>query len=78
MLLLGATPPTGSTEAEKAASGIRRLKTPYPSSMRDKRESGLNLLYLQQISNIDIQNVAQMFIRMYAQKMFKKSALFED
>ena len=46
--------------------------------MRDKRESGLNLLYLQQISNIDIQNVAQMFIRMYAQKMFKKSALFED
>ena len=39
--------------------------------MCDKRESGLNLLYPQQISNIDIQNVAQMFIRMYAQKCLR-------
>ena len=46
--------------------------------MGDKKESDLNLLHLQQILNIDIQNAAQMFIRKYPQKMFKKSVLFED
>ena len=78
LLILGATSPIGSTEAERAASGIRRLKTPYQSAMGVKRESDLNLLHLQRISNIDIQSVAQMFIRKYPQKMFKKSVLLED
>ena len=38
LLTLGATSPIGSNEAERAASGIRRLKTPYRSTMGDKRE----------------------------------------
>ena len=65
LLILGATSPIGSTEAERAASGIRRLKTPYQTTMGDKRESDLNLLHLQRISNIDIQSVTKMFIRKY-------------
>ena len=78
LLILGATSLIESTEAEKAASGIRRLKTPYRSTMGDKRKSDLNLLHLQPISNIDIQSVTQMFIRKYPRKMLKKSVLFED
>ena len=49
LLILGASSPTGSTEAERAASGIRRLKTPCQSTIGDKRESDLNLFHLQQI-----------------------------
>ena len=65
LLILGATSPIGSTKAERTASGIRRLKTPYQTTMGDKRESDLNLLHLQRISHIDIQSVAKMFIRKY-------------
>ena len=68
LLILGANSLFGSTEAERAASDIRRLKTPYQSTVGDKRESDLNLLHLQRISNIDIQSVAQMFIRKHLHK----------
>ena len=47
-----------STKVERAASGIRRLKTPYWSTMGDKKESDLNLSHIQWVSNIDIQSVA--------------------
>ena len=63
LLIFGATSPIWSTEAERAASVIRRLKTPYWSTIGDKREIDLNLLQLQRISNTDIQSVVQMFIR---------------
>ena len=78
LLILGATSSIGSAEGERTTSGIRRLKTPYQSTMGDQRESDLNLLHLQQILNIDIQSAVQMFIRKYPQEMFKKSVLFED
>ena len=78
LLLLRATSPLESTEAGRAASGVRRLKTPYRSKMGDKRESDLNLLHLQLISNMAIQSVDQIFIRMYPRKMLKKSVLFEE
>ena len=55
LLILGATSPIESSKAERAASGIRRIKPPYRVTMGDKRESDLNLLNLQRISNIDIQ-----------------------
>ena len=71
LLTLGATSLIGSTEAERVASGKRRLKTPYQSTMGDKRENDLNLFHLQRISNIDIQSVAQMFIRKYPQKCLR-------
>ena len=71
LLILGATSPIRSTKAERAAPGMRRLKTPYRSTIYDKRESGLNLLHLQQISNFDIQSVAQMFIRKIPKFFFR-------
>ena len=45
LLLLWATSPVESTEAGRAASGVRRLKAPYRSKMGDRRESDLNLLH---------------------------------
>ena len=77
LLILEINSTIRSTEDERAASGIRRLKIAYQKTMCDKRESDLNLLHLQRISNIDIQSVAQMFIRKYPRKMFKKFVLFE-
>ena len=65
MLTLGVTSPIGSSEAKRAALGIRKLKTPYESTMGDNRKSNLILMYLQQISNIDIKSVTQMFTRRY-------------
>ena len=79
LLVLGANPHIGSTEAERAASGITRLKIQYRSTIGNKRESDLNLFHLLWISNINIQRVAQMFIRKYPpQKCSKKSVLFEE
>ena len=49
LLAIGCISPIGSTEAERAASGVRRLKTPYHAAIGDKRESGLNFLQLQHI-----------------------------
>ena len=46
VLAIGRISPIGSTEAERAASGVRRLKTPYRATMGDKRESDLNFLQL--------------------------------
>ena len=71
LLILGVTSSTGSTETENTASWIRWLNTPYQSTIGDKRESDLNVLPLQRISNI--QSVAQIFIKKYSWKMFKKS-----
>ena len=38
LLILRATSPVGSTEPERTPSRIRRLKTPYRSTMGDKRQ----------------------------------------
>ena len=37
LLLLGATSPISSSEAEKAASGIIRLKTAFRNNIKDER-----------------------------------------
>ena len=39
--------PIGSTEAERAASGVGKLKTPFRLTMKEDRESDLN--FLQQV-----------------------------
>ena len=41
LLVIGCISPIGSTEAERAASGVTRLKTPFRSTMGDQRESDL-------------------------------------
>ena len=44
LLVISCVSTIGSTEAERAASGIRRLKTPYRTTKSDEREGDLNLL----------------------------------
>ena len=67
-----------STEAERAASGVRRFKTPYRSTMSDTREGNLNLIQLQSIvAEIEIDKVVDIFKRMIPRRMFDKSLLFE-
>ena len=44
LLNIGCVSPIGSTEAERAVSGIRRLKTLYWSTVSDSREGDLNFI----------------------------------
>ena len=55
--------PLASTEAERAASGIRRLKTAYITTMTDEREGNLNLIQLQGMVEYDTIKVANIFIK---------------
>ena len=70
LLTTGCVSPIGSTEAERAASGIRRLKTPYWSTMSDSREGDLNLIQLQKVTEIDISKVAQIFVNLNRRRLF--------
>ena len=70
LLTIGCVSPIGSTEAERAASGIRRLKTPYWSTMSDSREGDLNLIQLQKVTEIDISKVAQIFVNLNRRRLF--------
>ena len=55
--------PLASTGAERVASGIRRLKTAYRSTVTDERERNLNLIQLQGMVEIDRIKVANIFIK---------------
>ena len=46
LLIIGCVSPISSTEAERTASGVHRLKTTYRSAMSDEREQDLNLIHL--------------------------------
>ena len=53
----------GSTEAEREASGVRRLKISYRANMTNEREVNLNLILLQGIMEIDVEVVVDIFIK---------------
>ena len=61
LLLTGATSPISSSEAERAASGILRLKTAFRNNMKDERESNLNLLQMLTTGSINVEEILQMF-----------------
>ena len=65
LLSIGCISPIGSTEAERVASGVRRLKTPYRATMGDKRESDLNFLQLQR-------EVPVLFIDLHKHRLFNE------
>ena len=44
LLAMGCISLIGSTEVERAGSGLRSLKTPYRATMGEKCNSDLNLL----------------------------------
>ncbi len=77
LLFIGCISPIGSCEAERSASGIRRLKTAYRSTMSSERESNLNLIQMQQVTMIDVDEVLNMFIDRNPRRLFQKSVLFE-
>ena len=62
LLIIGCVSPISSTESERAASGVRRLKTLYRSTMSDEREGYLNLIQLQRVTDVDEKEVVKTFI----------------
>ena len=72
LLLLGATSPISSSEAEKAASGIIRLKTAFRNNIKDERRSNLNLLQMHTTGSINVEEL-QMFIKKEPRRLFSLS-----
>ena len=72
LLLLGATSPISSSEAEKAASGIIRLKTAFRNNIKDERGSNLNLLQMHTTGSINVEEL-QMFIKKEPRRLFSLS-----
>ena len=77
LLVIGCISLIGSTEAERAASGVRRLKTLFRSTMGEQREIDLNLLQLQQVEDIDIDKAVASFIKKNPTRLFARSILIE-
>ena len=77
LLVTGCISPIGSTEAERAASGFRRLKTPFYSTMGEQRESDLNLLQLQRAQDIGTDQVVASFTKKNSRKLYARSILFD-
>ena len=70
VLLIGTTTPIISSEAEISASGIRRLKTAYRSTMKGKRASDLNLIQMHTTSCIIVEELVQIFITKSTRRLF--------
>ena len=77
LLTIGCVSAIGSAKAERAAPGIRRLKTSYRSTMSDSREGDLNI-QLQKVTEIDISKVAQIFVNLNHRRLFMSNSLLYD
>ena len=71
-LLSDAFHPLDRLRAERAASGVRQLKTPYRATMGDKRESDLNFLQLQRMKKVDPEEVSILFIDLHKRRLFNE------
>ena len=78
LLLTGATSPVSSSEAERAASGIIRLKTAFRNNMKDERESNLNLLQMLTTGSINVEEILQMFTEKNPGRLFSSSLAFSE
>ena len=72
LLAIGCISPIGSTEAERVASGVMLLKTPYLATMEDKRESDLNFLLLQLIKKVGSEEVSVLVIDLHKCRLFNE------
>ena len=77
LLCIGCISPIGSCEAERSASGMRRLKDAYISTMSSGGEGDLNLIQMQQVTEIDKDEVLDLFINRNPRRLFQRSGLFE-
>ena len=62
LLFIGATSPISSLEVERSTSRIRRLKVAFRNTVKDERESNLNLLQIHTADSINVE-ILQMFIK---------------
>ena len=77
-MIIGYVSPINSTEAERAASGVRGLKTPYRSTMSDEREGDLNLIQLQRVTDVDENEVIKTFIQLHPRRLFTAKSLINQ
>ena len=72
LLLTGATSTIRSSEVERTASGIIRLKTAFRNNIKDERGSNLNLLQMHTTGSINVEEL-QMFIKKEPRRLFSLS-----
>ena len=63
-------------QAERAAMGIRRLKTACRSTRRGESESDMNLIQIHTTDCINVEEVVQLFIGKSPQRLFFASQAF--
>ena len=63
------TLPVTSCTAERSFSGLKRIKTPFRSTMTNSRLTGLTLLHIHRDISIDIDAAIDDFARMYPRRM---------
>lgn len=68
LLIIGCISSIGSTEAERAVSGVSRIKTPYRLTIGEDQESNLNFLQLQRAKDIDLNEVKDIFIDLHPRR----------
>ena len=81
LLIIGCVSPISSTETERAASDVCRLKTPYRSTMSDERDGDLNFIQLQRITdldNLDENEVIKTFIQYHPRRLFTAKSLISN
>ena len=67
LLIIVCVSPFISPEAEHGASSVHRLKTPYRSTMSDKREGDLHLIQLQMVPDVDETDVSLLSVLFHLQ-----------
>ena len=78
LLLIEATSPISSSEAERVASGIRTLKTAFRRTLKDERENDLNLIQIHAADGISIEEVVQIFLRKIPRRLLSSSLVFTE
>ena len=76
LLVIGCVSPIWFTVAESAASGLRRLKNPFRTTMEEQQESDLNLMQLQRVQDTDIDQIVVSFIKKKPKILPARSILF--
>ena len=72
LLAIECISPIESAKAERAASGVRRLKTSYRATIGDKRESDPNFLQLQRMKKVYPEEVSVLFIDLHKRRLFSE------
>ncbi len=72
------TLPVTSCSAERSFSGLKRIKTPFRSSMTNTRLTGLTLLQIHRDIPIDVEAAIDQFARMHPRRMTMMEILEDE